>query len=210
MLYFVRHGATDWNDHVNERGEKDQIVQGRHDNPLNDRGVRQAIDLANKLSDVKFSKIICSPLQRAVQTCGIITRYGGHKNKVIYDDRIAEVDFGQFEGKPISQFPFQNFWNINTNPAFKNVEHIDSIEARLRKVLDELLKVKGDILMISHGGVGSVLRMILEGVPEDGNLLQYKIPNAEPIVLDLANYNLNQSCLLSRAKKSCILSKTDI
>ena len=42
MLYFVRHGSTDWNENKDVNGNKDPKCQGRIDLPLNDTGIQQA------------------------------------------------------------------------------------------------------------------------------------------------------------------------
>ena len=49
MIYFVRHGSTNWNDYINENGIKDPKLQGRADIPLNEKGIGQALVLAESL-----------------------------------------------------------------------------------------------------------------------------------------------------------------
>lgn len=115
MIYFVRHGSTDWNDHKDINGKKDPKCQGRVNLPLNELGVRQAQQTAVELESKKFDRVICSSLLRAKQTCDII--YSG-KTKVEIDDRIIERDFGEFEGLCRGEFDFNGFWNSNSNQKF--------------------------------------------------------------------------------------------
>ena len=86
MIYIVRHGQT--NDNVIGR------YGGRIDTPLNQKGIKQAYELHEKLKNDKFDKVFVSPLQRAYQTADIIC-----SNEKIKDERIIERDNGKLEGK---------------------------------------------------------------------------------------------------------------
>ena len=77
MIYFVRHGKTDYN-------KKNLLSGGDIDIPLNSEGKEQAKITANLLKDVKFDMVFCSPLIRAKKTCEEIMKF--HKNiPIIYD-----------------------------------------------------------------------------------------------------------------------------
>ena len=106
MIYFVRHGATNWNENKNELGIKDPKCQGRVDIPLNEKGFQQAIAAKENLKNIKFDRILCSPLTRALQTCQIIC---GLNANIEIDNRLIEREFGEFEGIPRSQFDFKAF-----------------------------------------------------------------------------------------------------
>ena len=54
MIYFVRHGATDWNENKNEKGEKDPRMQGQVDIPLNATGISQALLASENLKGIEF------------------------------------------------------------------------------------------------------------------------------------------------------------
>ena len=109
MIYFVRHGSTDWNENKNEKGIKDPKCQGRADLDLNQKGISQALQTAEQLKGIKFDRVICSPLKRAKQTLEII--YSGNR-PVEIDERVIERDFGEFEGLTRAEFDFNGFWNI--------------------------------------------------------------------------------------------------
>ncbi len=182
MIYFVRHGSTDWNEHRNGGGIKDPKCQGRVDLPLNNTGIEQAKQTAESIKGKKFKKVFCSPLLRARQTCDII--YKGN-NPIIIDERIIERDFGEFEGLTRSEFDFLGFWNINSKQKFKLAESIKEVEKRVFNFLDELKQhPNDDILIVSHGGVGCILMSYFKGIPNDGNYLSFEIPNGKPITFD--------------------------
>ena len=181
MLYFVRHGSTDWNDHRNSAGEKAPKFQGRVDIPLNAKGIAQAQLMAEQLKDIKFDRVLCSPLKRAKQTCNLI--YHG-KVPVEIDERLIERDFGEFEGLTSADFDFADF--CNRYPKQKSrAESIPEVEKRVFSLLDELKKQpEQNVLIVSHGGVGCVLLSYFKGVPENGDYTAFLLPHGKPLVLD--------------------------
>ena len=88
MIYIIRHGRTDWND--------ERKLQGRTDIPLNDSGREMAEKARETYKDVEFDICFCSPLIRARETADILLR--GRNIPVIYDDRLLEMSFGEYEG----------------------------------------------------------------------------------------------------------------
>ena len=63
-LYLTRHGETVWN--------TQKLMQGWKDSPLTDRGIKQARQLSERLSEVSFDAIYSSTSNRAVRTAEII------------------------------------------------------------------------------------------------------------------------------------------
>ncbi|MBU0766260.1 class I tRNA ligase family protein [Patescibacteria group bacterium] len=66
---------------------------------LTDRGKKQAKEAAKRFENQKIDIIYCSPLARTQQTAGIIAKATGAK--VVVDERLREVSFGDFEGKAV-------------------------------------------------------------------------------------------------------------
>ncbi len=182
MIYFVRHGATDWNENKDEFGNKNPKCQGRADLPLNEKGITQAKATSVQLKDKKFDRIICSPLLRTKQTCEII--YKGDK-PIEFDNRVIERDFGEFEGLTRKEFDFLGFWNAKSNTKFQKAESLKDVKKRVFPLLDELKKAPDkDYLIVSHGGVGCVLASYFKGVPADGNYLSFEFPHGKPIIFE--------------------------
>lgn len=182
MIYFVRHGATDWNENKNAQGQKDPKCQGRADLDLNEKGVEQAKQTAEKLKGIKFDRVICSPLKRAKQTLDII--YTG-ETSVELDERVIERDLGELEGLTRSEFDFSDFWNINSKKEYKNAETIKDVEIRVFALLEELKENPNQtVLIVSHGGVGCVLMSYFKGVPVNGDYMSLEIPNCELSIFD--------------------------
>jgi phosphoserine phosphatase len=87
-LYFIRHGECVWN------GE--WFLQGRYDAWLSEKWVVQSELLAERLSQIDFDVMYCSPLSRAMSTADIINQH--HQNvEIIIDDRLTGRDYGPYE-----------------------------------------------------------------------------------------------------------------
>ena len=144
-LLVIRHGQTDWN--VQKK------VMGRCDEPLNEQGLKQAEETRKILLNEKIDLIICSPLKRAKQTANIINK--DRNIKIIYDDRIIERDFGEYEGMETKDFDFHGYWNYYKNEYYEQAENIQSFFNRVYDFLNDIQKNYKDknILIVAHGGI---------------------------------------------------------
>jgi probable phosphoglycerate mutase len=99
LLYYLRHGETDWN--VAGR------LQGQRDIPVNARGREQASRCGELLRDL-FARdavdpadldFVASPLERARETMELARdMLGLDPSAYAQDARIAEISFGEWEG----------------------------------------------------------------------------------------------------------------
>ncbi|MDO4869070.1 MAG: histidine phosphatase family protein [Bacillota bacterium] len=147
MIYIIRHGQTDLN--------KERLLQGRSDEPLNGEGIRQAEEAASwfRSSGIVIDRVISSPLGRAVQTAKIIT---GGGVSLETDDRLLEMDYGPYEGTSLLDPPpeiitfFSDFVN---NPAPAGMEPLDHVVQRLGGFLESLkheIREGENILISTH------------------------------------------------------------
>ncbi len=155
-VYLTRHGQTKYN--------KDHLMQGRTDEPLNETGVEQARARRTQMGNVRFDAVFASPLDRAVTTASIIG--GIDKKDVIIDERLIEVDFGKYELKPYGNLGLKMtlYWTVpEIFPAPDSVETIESMTKRSEDFLRELSQ-KGyeSVLIVCHGGIIRSLSGILE------------------------------------------------
>lgn len=148
-LYLARHGLTDWN--------KEMRAQGRKDLPLNVEGRAQAEELRDKIKDIEFTAVYTSPLKRAAETAQIAV---GDRYDIIYDDRLIERSFGDFEGKVVKSWSELvdgvNIDDITLEKIPGNVETVKSMLARVDDFLDYLQKHYDDdavILVVGHGAM---------------------------------------------------------
>ena len=85
-VFAIRHGETAWS------------LNGRHtgttDLPLTDTGCRLAERMRPVLATKPFELVLCSPLQRARQTCEL----AGLGDEVAIDPDLVEWNYGEYEG----------------------------------------------------------------------------------------------------------------
>lgn len=163
-ICLLRHGETAYNAEGNK-------YCGRTDIPLTDKGIEQARRMNNLLQDYDFDQIFCSPLLRARTTAEIAS---GTPTKVQTDDRLIEVDFGQWEGKRSEDFIAEDpdsWTNWLADPtqfrAGNTGERGDEIIARLDSFYTELLeKFDGQtILVVGHNGINRFFMAKQLGMP---------------------------------------------
>lgn len=146
MIYFVRHGETDYN--------LNSIIQGQLDIPLNSTGIKQAEELAIKLKDYQFDKIISSPLIRARKTAEIINKY--HNLIIIYDDRIKEYYAGLKQGCKFDSCDIGSKSSVIEaidNPEEFRAETYLQFYNRVIQFFKEIEKSKENVLIVAHGGI---------------------------------------------------------
>ena len=167
MIYVTRHGETNWN--------LEQKVMGRVDIPLNQNGRKQATIVRDSLFDTSIDKIICSPLLRAKQTADIINQR--KQVEIIYDNRLIERDFGEFEGMNTKDFDFDGFWDYYQNEHYKKAENIQDFFDRVYEAVDDIMMTYQEetILIVAHGGISIPIDCYFRKSIPTGSLLHQNI-----------------------------------
>lgn len=156
IVAFVRHGQTDWN--------RDGLLQGSSDIPLNDTGRAQARDAFMTLRSRPWDVVVSSPLKRARETARIIAEGLGIPLGPAYPG-LAERDYGSLEGTSaaaaIERWP---------DRAYPGAEPLDTLasrgEAALRAIVADAL---GDaVLVVCHGTIIRYTLARLAGRPVPG------------------------------------------
>ena len=91
-LVIIRHGQTDWNLH--------HRYQGITDIPLNSLGEEQAIKANALMKSYHFDAVYCSDLDRAKTTARLALKDIYPYEKITFDRRLRERNFGAYEGGP--------------------------------------------------------------------------------------------------------------
>lgn len=186
MIYFVRHGETEWN--------KLLKCQGRADISLSDSGMQSAKTTAELLKTVHFYAAFASPLLRAKQTFEIIVGRAPEPEET--DLRLSERDFGEFEGKTRSEFDFKDFWNADSRKVYERAESLSDFYGRVFGFVKEIAqKYTGNVLIVSHGGVGFVMNAIFNGVPKSRVLSDAEIPNGSFVTFDPSRASLTSKTI---------------
>ncbi len=179
-IYSTRHGLTDYNAR--------EIILGTTDMPLNDEGITQAEELANRIlysEDIDIGTIVSSPMQRALKTAEIISRINGGI-PVFTDSRLSEWNYGEYEGRPrtsegFSEGKLQFAFNMgNTGESLLKLAH------RVYSLLDEIIDRRPgkNILVVSHGGICRIIETYFNSMTteefsgwfmENCQLLEYEV-----------------------------------
>ncbi|HRD74772.1 MAG TPA: histidine phosphatase family protein [Hyphomicrobiaceae bacterium] len=184
IIYFVRHGETDWN--VAKR------YQGQTDTPLNDHGRGQAARNGRALKELLGSKAaaldyVASPLSRTAETMTIIRReIGLEPDGFRRDDRLKEIHFGHWEGRVWYDLPAEDpegFAGRKADPWSWRPRQGESYAMLSARVAGWLEGVREPTIAVSHGGVSRVLRGLLLGLtPHD--ITDLEVPQDKLMVIE--------------------------
>jgi len=139
QIYLVRHGETEWS------------LSGRHtgrtDVALTERGEHNAVRLRERLNDIRFAKVLTSPLQRARWTCEL----AGLGQQAETDPDLMEWDYGEYEGRRTVEIQ-QAWpgWNLFRDGC-PDGETLELISTRADRVMDRLREASGPVAIFSHG-----------------------------------------------------------
>jgi broad specificity phosphatase PhoE len=157
-FYFLRHGQTAWN--VEGR------FQGHTDIALNDLGLAQAHDAAERLASCPIDLIAASPLLRARKTAEIVAERLG--KPLLFDDELKERPFGAFEGLVVNDVKAR----FGLQPHERLAKHLppdaeqwDETIARAARVFGKWLKQHPDhtLLFVTHSGLFDALHQQIFG-----------------------------------------------
>jgi len=138
MIIFLRHGRTT----ANANG----LLQGRLDLQLDELGKRQAQAAAAAIGPV--DRVIASPLKRAQETAAALGQSVGT------DERFIELDYGDWEAKPVGDVPAETWaeWRSDLDFRPPGGETLNELGRRVRDGLTDLAAdaVNQKIVIVSH------------------------------------------------------------
>ena len=136
MIYFLRHGQTEYN--------LKKLYMGSLDIPLNPTGIIQAEAFAIIAGDLDIDLIVSSDLIRAKETAQIISNY--IRKPIIYNSLLRERSLGKLEGRPKENNIDINIFNIENYYVFKQRIYFSLF------FIDSIVDHK-NILIVSHSHV---------------------------------------------------------
>lgn len=133
---------------------------GQTDVPLHPAFEEEAQTVKEKITGLVFDKIWCSPLTRCVR----LATYCGYQDTAVWDDRIKEISFGDWEMKtweeisfdPRSAAWFADWINTRTPKG-------ESLMDQYKRVSTFLYEIKKSdlqkVCIFAHGGVLTCARV---------------------------------------------------
>jgi probable phosphoglycerate mutase len=152
-VFAIRHGETAWS------------LSGQHtgttDIPLTDNGRRLAERMRPVLAKQAFALVLCSPMQRARETCEL----AGLGNKAVIDHDLAEWNYGEYEGLTPRQIHESAPGWLIFRDGCAGGESPEEVAARADRVIARARVVDGDVALFAHGHVLRVLAARWIGLP---------------------------------------------
>lgn len=174
-LYVARHGQTGWN--------LENRICGRTDIPLTEAGLEQARLLARNAMGKQIGVILCSPLLRARQTAQAV--FDAIGVPVSIDERLTELDFGIFEGRPTSDPDFRAVRG-QFPTRYPGGESAFMLAHRVYSCLEDVRREYPDknVLLVCHGGVCRMIRSFFQDLSNEA-YGGYYAPNAELVEYEM-------------------------
>ena len=167
-IYLVRHGETEFN--------RLGIFRGRYEVELNERGRKQAAEIAGALAAEGIQALYAGPLKRTRETAGIIARRLGLECAV--DEGFNNILLGEWQGVPKDTIKrdYPEAWQQwQTAPEHLLVPGGETVEDLKRRAYARITEIVGEIAagpastptiaIVTHRSVMKVLASAFLGVP---------------------------------------------
>ncbi|MBU1728040.1 class I tRNA ligase family protein [Patescibacteria group bacterium] len=165
--YVMRHGEA-------ENNVQNIYCSDKNKYHLTENGRTQVSETAKDLENKKITTIYCSPVLRTKETAEIVAKHIGFPlEKIIYDDRIGELEFGDFSGRSVSEFwDYMDGKDYGFDTKIPGGESHQDAKNRFGEFLYDIdKKHKGEnILIISHGIAVELFPAVIEGADRDRSL----------------------------------------
>jgi probable phosphoglycerate mutase len=152
-VFAIRHGETAWS------------LSGQHtgttDIPLTENGRRLAERIRPMLAKATFALVLCSPMQRARQTCEL----AGLGERAVVDRDLVEWNYGQYEGVTAKQIHETTPGWLIFRDGCPGGETPEQVAARVDRVIARARAVDGDVALFAHGHVLRTLVARWIGLP---------------------------------------------
>ena len=143
--------------HCEAVGNKEKIFQGTYDGEVSELGEKQLEYLSLRMRNEHIDYIFSSSRKRALATAGAVNRY--HHLPIKIDDRIMEINAGEWEGKHFADFPVlfpEQMYLWDHEPAKFEAPHgekmADVYERMVAFVKEQATVHSGkSIVLASHG-----------------------------------------------------------
>jgi broad specificity phosphatase PhoE len=149
-------------------------ANGVTDTFLNQTRIAQAKLQAENLRNVNFDACFCSPQTRARQTCEII-----YQGPIMFDDRLAEINIGEFEGTDETDTEAMKLLWQAVMSGDKGAESYKDFMKRCCDFCDMIVEDHEDknVLIVTHGVVARLINYYFKGKPKDYNFWPTVVKN---------------------------------
>jgi probable phosphomutase (TIGR03848 family) len=146
--------------HAHSVANEKNVLAGRTPGiALSKTGREQALQLVNRIGTAEFDEIAVSPMQRCRETIDPWLAAASAQSRVVVDESISEVDYGNWSGKSLASLRRKSQWKVvqefPSQMVFPDGESILEMQGRALSGFYRLNSLKGrrPRLMVSHGDV---------------------------------------------------------
>lgn len=175
-IYLARHGETVWNHR--------DVVCGRTDIPLTEKGLQQAQELADQAEHAGIDVILASPLIRAQQTAQAVSDRIGVP--ITTEPLLIEQNFGRFE----EGYRFDpEYLDYKKNFYRRFPDGGESLAMVAQRAYNLIEKIKVEyagktVLLVGHGAFSRVFRTWFWDTPND-DFNKWYLKNCQMVEFEL-------------------------
>ncbi|MCQ2443061.1 MAG: histidine phosphatase family protein [Oscillospiraceae bacterium] len=175
-LYYTRHGETVWNHR--------DVVCGRTDIPLTEKGQQQALELAAQAEAAGIDVIIASPLIRAQQTAQAVSDRIGVP--ILTEPLLIEQCFGDFEGCDRHNPQYLDYKRNFFRRFPGGGESLVMVAQRAYSLIEKVKREHAGhtVLLVGHGAFGRVFRTWFLDTP-NAQFDQWYLKNCQMVEFEL-------------------------
>jgi broad specificity phosphatase PhoE len=193
-IFLIRHGSTDLTG---------STLIGRSPGiHLNEHGHRQAQCLCERFAKTSVAKIICSPLERTVETAQPLAVRLGVALET--SSGLNEIDFGDWTGRSFADLESSDRWKqwnaFRSAGRAPNGESMTHAQTRVVAEIERLRRefADGTIVLVTHGDIIRSALLYYLGIPLDF-IHRLDLSTASSSTLRLDDWaarvgNINVSC----------------
>lgn len=165
-LYVIRHTKVDIDT---------SICYGQTDVGLAPSFPEELSNVKQTIRDISFDKVYSSPLFR----CKTLAKNIVKKENIIFDDRLKELNFGDFEGQTwdaMYHSPKGKEWMDNYQKLTPpNGEAYYDMVSRVTDILSEISSLKNtNVAIFTHAGVVRIIKHLIEDQSMDELFATFK------------------------------------
>lgn len=163
-VLLVRHGRTAMNAQAR--------LSGRHEVDLDEHGEQQAEVLGESLALSAVGRLVfvTSPLRRCVRTAELVADACGEPaERLNVDDRFIEMDYGEWDGRPLADVPLEVWRQWRRDPEFAppGGESLRDVSERVRGGLTDWVQRSGASTLVVSSHVSPIKAAVITALGVD-------------------------------------------
>lgn len=176
MVYLMRHGQDD-ETYVGGWSDVSLIPEGEEEVKESALWIKENLDI---------KKIMCSDVKRAVESAKITSEILNIPFQL--NPNLREQNKGLLNGIPkeeaYNNYPGYSDGEVTIDTVFPEGESLRNLYDRMKRYIEEIIKMQDDTLLITHRGVINMIYFLLNNQELDMDKKQFNVNTASVHELD--------------------------